>query len=350
VTPAGGSPAGPGAAGVRRTQPRPPEVARVLHRAVATMRAGDMAPPGTTILAAVSGGADSLCLLHALTRLRRLLGIEVACFHFDHGLRPGSERDTGFVRRQAEGLGVPFLTERAARRPRRGQSVEAWARTARYEALDRAVRQCGADVAATGHTLDDQAETVLLAALRGGGLDAVAGIRPASPLVIRPLLEVRRAETEAFCRALGLRARRDPMNRDPAYLRVAVRRKVIPEIERATGRGVAESLARTAGLLREDARFLDGLAAASAKDVVANGDGEVRLRANALSALPGPLRTRVVRRALAIAGVTTEARHVDAVIDLAEGRPGRRAALPSGLLARRDREYVRLSQPTGGNG
>jgi tRNA(Ile)-lysidine synthase len=308
-----------------------------------------MAPDGGIILASVSGGPDSLCLLHALTRLRRLLGIEVACFHFDHALRPGSERDTAFVGREAESLGVPFLTERAAGRPRRGQSIEAWARTVRYEALDRAARDCGAATAATGHTLDDQAETVLLAALRGGGLDAVAGIRPAGPRVIRPLLEVRRAETEAFCRSLGLRPRRDPMNRDPAYLRVAVRRRVIPEIERATGRGVAESLARTAGLLREDARFLDGLAAASARDVVSNGDGEVRLRAKALSALPRPLGTRVVRSALAAAGVAGEVRHIDAVIDLADGRPGRSAALPAGLLARRDREYVRLSQPTGGN-
>jgi len=349
VSPDGGSGARHAGAGAGRTQSRPPEVARVLHRVTATMRAGGMAPRGRTVLASVSGGADSLCLLHALTRLRRLLEIEVACFHFDHALRPGSARDVAFVRRQAEGLGVPFLTARATDRPRRGQSVEAWARTARYDALDRGVRDCGAAVAATGHTLDDQAETVLLATLRGGGLDAVAGIRPAGPLVIRPLLEVRRAETEAFCRSLGLRPRRDPMNRDPAYLRVAVRRKVIPEIERATGRGVAESLARTAGLLREDARFLDGLAAASAKDVMANGDGEVRLRARALSALPRPLRTRVVRSALAAAGAAGEARHVDAVIDLAEGRPGRRAALPTGLLARRDREYVRLSRPTGGN-
>jgi tRNA(Ile)-lysidine synthase len=315
----------------------------------ATVRAGAMAEPGSTILASVSGGADSLCLLHALVRLRRLLKIDVACFHFDHALRPGSERDADFVRREAEELGVPFLTERASGRPRRGQSVEAWARAVRYAALDRALRDCGAAVAATGHTLDDQAETVLLAALRGGGLDAVAGIPPVGPLVIRPLLEVRRVETEAFCRSLGLRPRRDPMNRDPAYLRVAVRRRVIPDIERATGRGVAESLARTAGLLREDARFLDGLAAASAKDVLANGDGEVRLRAQALSSLPRPLQTRVVRTALAAAGVAGEARHVDAVIDLASGRPGRRAALPTGLLARRDREYVRLSQPTGGN-
>src|SRR5262249_30712476 len=139
VSPGGGSAARSAAAGSRRSASRPPEVTRVLHRVTATMRAGDMAPRGETVLASVSGGADSLCLLHALTRLRRLLGIEVACFHFDHGLRPGSERDAAFVRSQAAGLGVPFLTEQAAGRPRRGQSVEAWARTVRYDALDRAV-------------------------------------------------------------------------------------------------------------------------------------------------------------------------------------------------------------------
>jgi tRNA(Ile)-lysidine synthase len=271
----------------------------------------------------------------------------VACFHFDHALREGSERDTAFVRRAAGGLGVAFVTARAAGRPPRGASVEAWARSVRYEALERARRETAAATAATGHTLDDQAETVLLAALRGGGLDAMAGIRPAAPGLIRPLLDVRRAETEAFCRALGLRPRRDPMNRDPSYLRVAVRRRVLPQLERATGRGVAESLARTAGLLREDARFLDDLAAASARDVVARDVAGVRLRAARLSGLPPAVRTRVVRAALAEAGLAAESRHVDAVLDLATGRPGRRAALPAGLIARRDREYVRLSQPTG---
>jgi tRNA(Ile)-lysidine synthase len=330
------------------TARRPPEVARVLHRVVAAMRAGDMARPGATVLAAVSGGPDSLCLLHALVRLRRLLRIDVACFHFDHALRPGSERDTAFVRRQAEGLGVLFVSDRASGRPRRGQSVEAWARTVRYAALGRVVRETGAAAAATGHTLDDQAETVLLAAIRGGGLDALAGIQPSAPGLIRPLLRVRRAETEAFCSALGLRPRRDPMNRDSAYLRVAVRRRVLPGLERATGRGVAESLSRTAGLLREDARFLDELAVAAEQDVLSRDGAGLRLRAGRLSSLPRPLQTRVVRAALAQTGVAGEVRHVEAVIDLAVGRPGRRVTLPAGLLARRDREYVRLSQSTGG--
>jgi len=315
----------------------------VLHRVAATMRAHDMVPSGGLVLAAVSGGPDSLCMLHALAGLRRLVRIEVACFHFDHALREGSERDAAFVRSQAARLGVAFRAQRAKGRPPRGVSVEAWARTVRYDALRRAASELGAAKIATGHTLDDQAETVLMACLRGGGLDALAGIAPTAGDVVRPLLDVRRVETEAFCRALALRPRRDEMNHDVAFLRVALRRGVLPELERATGRDVAESIARTARLVRDDARFLDGLAVAAAEEVRESTEaGEVTLRAALLSALPRPVASRVARAALLGAGVTAEAAHVAAVLDLAAGRPGRRASLPGGLLARRDTEYVRL--------
>jgi len=328
---------------------RPPEVARVLHRVAATMRVHHMAEPGSLVLAAVSGGPDSLCLLHALFRLRRLLGIEVACFHFDHALRPGSEGDLAFVREEAGRLGVAFASDRAVDGPASGDSVEAWAREARYAALRAAAARLGAGAIATGHTLDDQAETVLMACLRGGGIDAVSGIAPVAGGVVRPLLDVRRDETEAFCRALGLAPRRDPMNEDVAFLRVALRDRVLPAIERAAGREVAEPLARTARLLREDARFLDAVAADAATAVRASFDGEgVGLRAQALNELPSPIASRVVRGALADAGSPGEAAHVAAVLDLAAGRPGRRAALSAGLLARRDREYVRLFHRSGG--
>ena len=335
----------------------PPEVARVLHRVVATWRANRMAAPGSLVLAAVSGGPDSLCLLHALVRLRRLLDVEVACFHFDHGLRADSERDAALVREEAARLGVASDAGRADGTPPPGASVEAWARDVRYAALRQAAARLGVDVVATGHTMDDQAETVLMACLRGGGLDAVAGISPAADGVVRPLLDVRRDETEAFCRALGLRPLRDPMNEDTAFLRVALRRDVLPAVEESAGRGVTEALARTARLLGEDARFLDSLAAAAAPAVrvtdadPGSDDGSaVTLRATALLELPPPVASRIVRGALADAGAPAEAAHVAAVLDLAAGRPGRRASLPAGLLARRDREYVRLFHPPGGTG
>src|SRR5207249_5238401 len=122
---------------------RPPQVARVLRTITATARRNDMFDPGSRVVVAVSGGPDSMCLLHSLVRLQVLFGIDVTCFHFDHRLRPGSKRDAAYVRGQAEKLGVPFVLREASSRPRRGESVEAWARTVRYEALAAVVEELG---------------------------------------------------------------------------------------------------------------------------------------------------------------------------------------------------------------
>jgi len=225
--------------------------------------------------------------------------------------------------------------------------VEAWARTARYGALFRAVEDTGSAAAAVGHTADDQAETVLLALVRGGGLESLGGMAPVSPPVARPLLETTREETVAFCRALRLRPRADPMNRDPAYLRVAVREEVIPVLEDRLGRGVRSSVVRTAALLREDARFLDELADEAERRIVSDGDPERRLlRVAALRRTPPALAGRVVRRALLDLGVAPESAHVASVLELADARPKSRISLPQGLIARRDREYVALLRPS----
>jgi len=205
------------------------------------------------------------------------------------------------------------------------------------------VEETGASAAAVGHTADDQAETVLLGLLRGSGLNALSGMEALTPPVVRPLLEVTREETEAFCRALRLRPRRDPMNADPSYMRAALRHGVLPVVEEALGRGVREAVIRTARLLRQDADYLDAMAREASRSVSA-GDG--RLRAGALVRLHPAVSSRVVRTALMAHGLAPEAAHVVAVLDLAAGRPGRRRMLGEGLLARRDREYVALSRPS----
>ena len=177
---------------------RPPAVARVLERATATMREHRMVEPGERVLVAVSGGPDSLVLLHTLVELRRLLHIDLAVFHFDHRLRRGSKDDAAAVGRQAARLDLPFALEVASEAPPKGASVEDWAHRARYAAFARALASTGSAKGATGHTLDDQAESVLVALLRGGGITALAGIDPVSGPFIRPLLAVTRAEVEAF--------------------------------------------------------------------------------------------------------------------------------------------------------
>jgi tRNA(Ile)-lysidine synthase len=305
---------------------------------------------GGPVVVAVSGGADSLCLLHVLWRLRRLFRIDPVCFHFDHGLRPGSGADAAYVRRHARRLEVPFVLRGAEESPTKGASVEAWARAVRYRALLQVVEERGAMAAAVGHTSDDQAETVLLALVRGGGLEALGGMEPVSRPVVRPLLETARRDTVRFCRALRLRPRQDPMNNDPSYLRVALRQRVIPTLEEQVGRGVRDAVVRTAELLRADARLLEELATAAGRDVVRSGDegqdSSVLLDAAGLSSLPSPLKGRVVRRALLSMGCAPDGESIAAVVELAAGSPGRWRSLPAGLRARRERGYVRLDRPS----
>jgi tRNA(Ile)-lysidine synthase len=198
------------------------------------------------------------------------------------------------------------------------------------------------------HTADDQAETVLLAILRGAGLTAAAAMKPVNRPIVRPMLEVTREETTAFCRALRLRPRRDPMNEDPAFMRVALRRRVIPILEEALGRGVRDSLARTADLLRVDAEFLEELAAAAEPEVVVGDGDDSLLLVSALAELPPALAGRVVRRALLSQRLVPEAGHVASVLGLASARPGASVSLPASLKAKRERGYVRLSRPSPG--
>ena len=333
---------------------RPPPVARVLERVTKTARENQMFVPGDTVLVSVSGGPDSVCLLECLVRLRRLFRVRLEVFHLDHGLRPDSARDAAYVRRVAERHGLPFHLRRIEEGPAPGRSVEAWATVERMYASNTVRREIGSMVLAEGHTLDDQAETVLLNIVRGTGLEGAAGIvpragSPGSPLIVQPLLATTREDVEACCRSLGVRPRRDPMNEDRRLLRAAIRHDVLPTIERATGREVRSSIARTAELLRADLDELRSAAVLAARDVtMEERDDEVCFDAARLAALPTPVASRVVRLAVYrtlssdwVAPWTKPA--IDAVVDLARGRPGRRRDLPNGSTAVREREYVRVS-------
>ncbi len=323
---------------------RPPAVARVLERVTTTARRHEMFAPGESVLTAVSGGPDSTCMLHALHMLRRLFRMHIEVFHFDHRLRRDSVEDARYVERTAERLKVPFHLRVADSSPAKGESVEDWAHRVRFRALAQVLRETGADRAAIAHTLDDQAETVLLAVIRGGGLDSAAGIRPSQGPFVRPLIDVTREEVEAFVRAAHLRPRIDPSNRDTRLLRNAVRLKVIPALERSVGREVKETLARTASLLREDAEELMQQAARASADSLEEEEGAVVLQATELASLPRAIGSRVARAALYRAGILPTADAVDAILDLAEGRPGRKRMLPDGVTATRERGRVRISR------
>ena len=257
-----------------------PAVAEV-RRAVRAALTGER-----RVLVACSGGADSLALAAATAFECR--GRAAGLVTVDHGLQPGSDVQARAVADLAYELGFdPVEIVRVDVGPQGGP--EAAARTARYAALDRAAVTYDADVL-LGHTLDDQAETVLLGLGRGSGPRSIAGMRPIDGRYRRPLLGVRRDTTEMACAALGLTPWDDPHNADPAYQRVRLRREVLPLLEDVLQGGVAEALARTAALVRDDVDALDALAAAAlAEPAVAE------LEVAALAELPAAVRTRVLR-------------------------------------------------------
>lgn len=238
-------------------------------------------------------------------------GCEVTAHHVDHGLRAGSADEAAVVSAAAARFGARFVAHRVHVTP--GPNLEARAREARRAVLPEGV--------ATGHTADDQAETILLNLLRGAGLDGLAGMRPGPA---KPMLAVRRAETRALCDSAGLRPVRDPSNDDAAHRRNRVRHEVLPLLDDIAQRDVVLVLVRQAALLREDAELLDQLAA-----------GVDPCDSTAVAALPAPLARRAVRRLLsgehppgsaAVERVLAVARHQAEACEVEGGRRIRRSA------------------------
>lgn len=296
---------------------------------------------GALVLVACSGGADSLALAAALAHEAPRARLRAGAVTVDHGLQDGSVDQARVVAGTCHRLGLAPVEAVAVAVGGTG-GPEAAARTARYAALDAAAERYGAAVVLLGHTRDDQAETVLLGLARGAGARSLAGMAAVTGRYRRPLLGLPRTTTIAACRDEGLRPWSDPHNGDPAYARARVRHEALPALEKALGPGVAEALARTADLLRDDADALDALAVRAEEGLVAP-DGSLSVAG--LAALPRAVRTRIVRRAVLDAGCSASAltkAHVDGVDALVTGRGGE-VSLPGDRTATRlaDRIVVR---------
>ena len=264
--------------------------------AAATTETAEAAPGPPLVLAALSGGADSLALAAALAFEAPRAGFRAGAVVVDHGLQAGSGHVADRAAEQARSLGLdPVLVRRADIGGGRGDGPEAAARAARYAALEAARIALGASAVLTAHSRDDQAEQVLLALARGSGTRAVAGIPPARDAILRPLLGLSRETTERACAAQGLEPWRDPHNADPAYTRVRVRSRVLPLLERELGPGIAANLARSAELAREDADALDAIVAEVMGDLVSHAQGGIAVSVPALAANPAALRNRIIR-------------------------------------------------------
>lgn len=304
----------------RRLDPASAEIRTTLRRALA---AADRAGAARWVVA-LSGGPDSTALAAAAAFLRSRGEAELTAAVVDHGLQAGSADVAAAAAAWGESIGLPTAVLTAdvpAAEPRAG--LEAAARTARYSALSAHVSGIGAAGVLTGHTRDDQAESVLLGLMRGSGTRSLAGMAPDSDLdglrVLRPLLEITRAQTVASCAAIGAEPWQDPMNEDPRFARVRARR-ALALLEGELGRDLSPALARTAALTRADADCLDELASA----------------AESLSSPHRAVRTRALRTRLLEAGCPAQelrAEHIVRVDDALTERAVRRIELPGGVDA-----------------
>lgn len=266
------------------------------------------------VLVALSGGADSLALAAATAfeapRARGGTGLRAGAVIVDHGLQVGSAEVAERAAAQARELGLdPVLIRRVDVGTEGGP--EAAAREARYAALAAAASETGASAVLLGHTLDDQAETVLLGLARGSGTSSLSGMAPvsvasssegqggASVTYLRPLLGIRRAQTLEFCTDSGLEPWQDPQNTDPKFARVRVREAVLPVLEAELGPGIAEALARTAEQAREDAEALDHFAQEQAEELADHAEAGLSLSVKGLASNPAALRQRIIRLAVA---------------------------------------------------
>ena len=288
------------------------------------MRVRRAPAPAERVLAMVSGGADSLCLLHALAAAHPgPIGVVTV----DHGLRPAAAEEATAVRELALGLGLDCTLVRLALAP--GPGIQERARAARYAAVRQLATRDGWDVIATGHTASDQAETVLMRLARGAGRTGALGMAPRSGDLVRPLLVVTAVETADWCLAAGLEPADDPSNRDAAYTRVRARGLVSGFA--ALHPGAERNLARFADLLRDEHEVLRRVADDAWRRCARCGG----LAVDRLAAEPVALRRLVVRRLLGEAGIGGDdvgARTVDAVLAVVTGPA--RAELPGGVAVR----------------
>jgi tRNA(Ile)-lysidine synthase len=325
----------------------------VLQRIAQTIARHRMFEPGQKVGVAVSGGGDSVCLLHVLLELAPQWDLHLSVLHLDHGLRGGESRaDAEFVRDLAARLGLPFCLRETpvAQSP---DNLEQAARQARLAFFRETVAGGAVERVATGHTRSDQAETVLFRFLRGSGTAGLAGIRPVTAEgIVRPLLEVERSEVRQFLLERGIAWREDSTNSSLQFARNRIRHELLPQIAREWNPAIGETLANTADWALAEEAWWDAEIDRLACQHFTTSQNAILLRAGVLPALPLAVARRLVRRAMELAkgdlrGI--DFGHIRSVMDLARSPEGHGRLQAPGLDIFRSFEWLRFGQPgTGG--
>lgn len=297
--------------------------------------------PPQKLLVAVSGGADSLALAAAVEFEAKKLELEIAAAIIDHSLQKNSDRVALRAKKTLQDIGFSQVVIRQVQVGKSG-GPEAAARSARYKALEEIKSETKANLILLGHTMNDQAETVLLGLVRGSGPKSISGMSELTGNYLRPLLEIERSETERFCVDSGISFWRDPQNNDTRFLRVLLRKKVIPFLEKQLGGGVLKSLVRTAAQLREDDEYLDLQANKAYKKVASNTGSTIRLQVEDLENLPTALRNRVIKLALDELESQSSRGHVLAVADLVLNWHGQKPITLPGVRVERRAKTITM--------
>ncbi|GMR05202.1 MAG: tRNA lysidine(34) synthetase TilS [Thermodesulfobacteriota bacterium] len=326
-----------------------PPVRRMFKKIRETIEKFSMLEEGDTVIAAVSGGADSVAMLHALYALRDDYSMDLVVCHLNHNLRGGeSRRDMEFVRKTALGLGLEFFSRTlkpGALTKDGGEGLQAAAREKRLEFLEDCSKKFKAQKVALGHTLDDQAETVLMRLLKGSALSGLSGMRPKRDDFIRPMIDVTREEILLFIKDSRADYVTDSSNLKTDYLRNDIRLNLLPYIMERYNPNIARVLSRTAKSLGRDGDFIDGIADFLGV-IVKRTSKRVVMDRIGLKDLHGALLSRVFLKA---AGFLNRREglygpHIEAFMDIVHSkRPNARASLPGGLTLKREYDQVVLS-------
>ena len=320
----------------------------MLHRIARTIERYRMFEAGQKIGVAVSGGADSVCLLHALVELAPRWGLQLSVLHLDHQLRGQESReDAAFVRELAAHLGLPFLLREADVAAEFG-NLEQAARRARLAFFQDAMASGAVARIAVGHTRSDQAETVLYRFLRGSGTAGLAGIRPVTDQgVVRPLIEIDRSEVMTYLREHAVAWREDSSNTDPAFARNRIRHGLLPQLAREWNPAIGQTLANTAEwALAEEAYWKTEIDRLAAEHFTVSR-GALLVRTDALTGLPLAAARRLVRRALELVKsdlLGIEFRHIAEILELAAGHTGAGRVQVPELEIRRSFEWLRIAR------
>jgi len=329
----------------------------VLGRFFATVKEYDLLPEGSSVLAAVSGGADSVCLLDLLRLAQPRLKLKLAAFHLNHGLRESATRDESFVRKLCRDWRIDLVVARAdvagyAKGHRLG--IEEAGRELRYRRMERTARRLGCQVVALGHTANDNLETMLLNLARGAGPRGLAGIpvrRSADSnhqdakaqrsriTFVRPLIDIERDRLEQHLRARGIEWVEDESNLDVNYRRNLVRRQVVPALVKLNA-GAVLNARRAAQLISQEGDFLDGLAEAAARDVTESDERRVRIDLLRFKGYNICLRRRILKLVLP----ELDSHAVEGVLEFCNRDKGGKLTLTRGVRAHRRRGMIEFER------